>query len=77
MTGHSSSEVITSKQQILIKAQHAAEMCLLESDFSIVRAHPYTRRGISARQAIAQGCKIFRSSMSECDWVGTDIYWFA
>lgn len=77
MTGHSSSEVITSKQQILIKAQHAGEMCLLESGYSIVHAHPYMRRGISTVQAIAQGCKIFSSSVSECDLVGMDFCWFA
>lgn len=40
MTGRSSSEVITSQQQIFIKAQRAAELRLLARGWSIVRAHP-------------------------------------
>lgn len=40
MTGRSSSEVITSQQQIFIKAQRAAELRLFARGWSIVRAHP-------------------------------------
>lgn len=70
------SEVITSNQQIFIKAQHAGEMRLLESDFSIVHAHPYTRWGISTGQAIACGCE-YSVALSECDLGGRDMCWFA
>lgn len=58
MTSRSLSQAITSKQQILIKAQHAGEMCLLECDFSIVHVHPYTRKGVSTGQAAAWSSKI-------------------
>lgn len=66
MPGPSSSEAITSNQQISIRA---GEMWLLGSDCSIVRAHPHSRAG-----AAGQPCPGLPSvpRLSGCERAGTE-----